>query len=228
MKPEFSKPFDLAAAKAGAPFCGANGEAVRVLIWDRKHPTHPILAIEEDGEQEAVAFRADGTTTHRESLGVVSQLVMLPLGMIDGKPVFTGDVLDFEGRRCVALATGRSFPCCAWPAPAKVYPEFTGDLDKLRQQYNASIGEEMGRCLLRVANAALRHAIDSGQVVACDHEVVVMGRATRTAHDMAVARAAFDAGARLAGTSGLDPDSRPAYFKEWGGLNLPIIIAAIK
>lgn len=47
--------------------------------------------------------------------------------------------------------------------------------------------------LKAIANAALRHAIDAGQLVDANHEVVVMGRQTRRARDTAIAEAVRDA-----------------------------------
>lgn len=205
MKPEFSKPFDLAAARAGAPFAGENGEAVRVLIWDRKHPTHPIVAIEEDGEQEAVAFRNDGTATHHESLGIVRKLVMLPLGFIDGKPVFVGDeVVNASGTVATAFVEiDLTSPASAWrwPAPAKVYPETQMTDAELHAKWASSPFHVSP--LVFAANAALHHAIDAGQLVDAKQSAEAIRKAYadgqaiaykhetggRTARDMAIARA---------------------------------------
>lgn len=166
MKPEFSKPFNLEHARAGAPFCGIDGEAVRILIWDRKHPTHPIIAIEERGEQEAIAFRADGKAANHPSLGIVFELVMLPLGFIDGKPVFVGDKFthrDGEEVTAAPMDIKLGFDGAHWPVPAKEYPTFDGSVDTLAIVYSQN--NNFVESLIRVANAALRHAIDAGQVV---------------------------------------------------------------
>lgn len=160
----------MAQAHAGAPFSGVNGEAVRILMWDRKHPTHPILAIEEAGDQEAVAFRVDGTADHRESLGIVGKLVMLPLGLIDGKPVFVGDEIEDGGdgdwTPGIAHPCNRDFKNCRWPEPAKVYPMTTMTNDDLwtAQRQADSHGFSVDE-FRSIADAALRHAIDAGQVV---------------------------------------------------------------
>ncbi len=38
--PLHTRTFNLEHARAGAPFCCANGEAVEILKWDRKHTAH--------------------------------------------------------------------------------------------------------------------------------------------------------------------------------------------
>lgn len=183
MKPEFSKPFNIDHAKAGAPFCGADCEAVRVLIWDRKHPTHPIIAIEERGEQEAIAFRVDGKSTSHESLGIVLELVMLPLGLIDGKPVFVGDAIALpSGEVCVVGPVDRPGPDCSWPAPAREYPQTMMKIAELAK--HCCDGRSWTEDARAIANAALRHAIDAGQVVTTEDRAV---------RDMEIARAVLSA-----------------------------------
>jgi hypothetical protein len=200
MKPEFSKPFDLASARAGAPFCGANGEAVRVLLWDRKHPTHPIIAIEEAGEQEAVAFRADGTSNARESLCVVSQLVMLPLALVEGKPVFVGDEIEamsVPGSEWISITVKPGDrprnAVFRWPAPAKVYPETLMGNNQLHAAFIPKIdGVWNSATAKNIANAALRHAIDSEQVILPGEVLEVarrLNKSQREAREMAIAKA---------------------------------------
>lgn len=243
MKPEFSKPFNLEHAKAGAPFCGGHGEAVRILIWDRKNPKYPIIAIEEDGDQEAVAFRADGKATHGCG-AIVQELVMLPLGVIDGKPVFVGDEVEYEtfvgwGRDSVS-AEWREFGKCRWPAPAKAYPTHTGDLDALRNEYNSILGSTVNGALERVANAALRHAIDAGQVVAKDDHEAALHRlgdqlkrvalGDRAVRDMAIA-AAVRTAALTAHPVSRDFETSEDRNELWfriHSLDLSTIIATVK
>lgn len=164
-KPEFSKPFNLEHAKAGAPFAGEHGEAVRVLIWDRKHPTHPIIAIKVDGDQEAVAFRIDGTTDYGHP-AVVQRLVMLPLGFIDGKPIFVGDELVYisSGRTTFVEPDDKNFSHCRWPALTPAYPvTLMTDGDLVSNYYGGGpvSHEQEYQAWRRIANAAIRHGIDN-------------------------------------------------------------------
>lgn len=154
-----TKPFCIEHAKDGAPFCSDHGTEMQVLIWDRKHPTHPIIAIEQHGEHEAYAFTREGKCT----TAVQMNLVMTPLGYIDDKPVFVGDELLFDPitappQKHFATPLDRSFPMCTWPEPEKVYPETQMSAAELALIAGAPFQ------LHAIANAAIRHAIDAGQV----------------------------------------------------------------
>lgn len=230
MKPEFSKPFDLAAAHSGAPFSGENGEAMRVLIWDRKHPTHPIIAIEERGEQEAVAFRANGASDARESLGIVRNLVMLPLGLIDGKPVFVGDDLVWEpsGKKVIAtiaLKHDYEWEGLRWPVPAKVYPKTRMTFEQLCGAGSMSLISTNSIGVRELADAALRHAVNAGQVIGAEETAQAVRQAYadgqaiaykheaggRSARDTAIAKAVLSASLNvIAGGHFLGTES-PAY-----------------
>lgn len=56
------KPFDIKAAKAGAPVCMRNGDKVRIICFDRISRAFPIIAlrIDSDNEECAVSFTIDG------------------------------------------------------------------------------------------------------------------------------------------------------------------------
>lgn len=196
-KPEFTKPFDVKHAKAGAPFTGEHGEAVRVLIWDRKHPTHPIIAIEEDGEQEAIAFSKDGSTAHNYD-SIVRQLVMLPLGFIDGKPVFVGDEYlghaDFPSKAEPKHA-GMPFNGCKWPPAAPKWPQTTMKNNELSRIGLLAETGEIERRL--IANAAIAHSCETGALVPADRVREISAEAyaqgSKAARDpVAIIEAVFD------------------------------------
>jgi hypothetical protein len=159
MKPEFSKPFDQAAARAGAPFCCRDGRSADILKWDGRRPGEPLIGFQSDSDIPASWTAGGAYETGSE--GDID-LVMLPLGLIDGEPVFVGDTfLWHDGTPKVATAemAGGDWGRCAWPAPANVYPTFTQkDIDTLD-------GWSGHNWQVNFANAALRHAIDAGQVV---------------------------------------------------------------
>lgn len=162
-KPEYTKPFDLGHARAGAPFVCANGGEVEILKWDRKH-TFCIVGL--DMQDASVRrWRADGS--YNEGFNVFD-LVMLPLGFIDGKPVFVGDELidNDTGDTTTAFPTwgGMNADLWSWPAPAPVYPETLMVNDELGIAFTSKCDAPV-QGWRRVANAALRHAIDAGQVV---------------------------------------------------------------
>lgn len=163
--PLHTRPFNLEHARAGAPFCGAEGQPMSVFVWDRKHPSHPIVAMEDEGEQEVVAFRTDGTADHGVAF-ITSKLVMTPLGMLGGKPVFVGDELVYDHGSTIAGPTKLNLPGLRWPAPAPVYPQTRMTYEELCTAAGSSLRTTNSISVRCVANAALRHAIDAGQVKA--------------------------------------------------------------
>lgn len=169
--PAHSRPFDLDAAKAGAPYCGKEGQHVEILKWDCNHPRYPLIGIIcENGFHYPESWTADGTQASDEEIErrPFRDLVMLPLGFIDGKPVFVGDEflwpVSIELRKASPDMAGGDWSRCSWPAPPKVYPETRMKPSEL---YSVSGVDEFWPvgALEAVATAALRHAIDAGQVV---------------------------------------------------------------
>jgi hypothetical protein len=83
--------------------------------------------------------------------------------------------------------------------PAKVYPETQMSEETMRTAYDLHFGGSVFGALTRVANAALHHAIDAGQIITMnDHHSALdtLGRSLRdiaitrhTDRDMAIARA---------------------------------------
>ena len=90
---EHTKPFNLEHAKAGAPYCQRNGLPARIGIWDGKGEDVKLIGAltENNGYEYAAVWDTTGRTlTHNNS----ATLIMLPLGMCEGKPVFVGDELE--------------------------------------------------------------------------------------------------------------------------------------
>lgn len=207
-KPVHTKPFNLEHARAGAPFCCRDGGEVEILKWDRKH-TFCIVGLDTH-DASVRRWRADGSYNEGSN---VFDLVMLPLGFIDGKPVFAGDEIETKSFSAsgawepVKVCPGdHGFTTCRWPAPAPVYPETLLSEEKLA----AAAGTGMwvpDSALRALSNAVLRHAIDEGQVVLADvsaasvREAYSVGKAVaykheaggRAARDMAIALAVQNA-----------------------------------
>lgn len=169
MKPEFSKPFELAHAAAGALIANRHGdEAFFVAHVPEAVSQSRIIVRFKSGE---IGTRRE-SGKHYEGDQVHGDLVMLPLGLIDGKPVFVGDeLLTPTGTKWTATPlcrADRSFGDCRWPAPEKVYPKTQMDQTELADAALHSGHETMvctGGQLYAIANAALRHACEAGQVV---------------------------------------------------------------
>jgi hypothetical protein len=222
-----TKPFNLEHAKAGAPYACISGSTAVILKWDAVNEKFPLIGyVTEYNSDYIESWGADGIADFASAQG--RDLVMTPLGHIDGKPVFVGDkVVNQHGVECSVVAHDRGFSDCRWPAPAKQYPVTKISAFDLHVEYVKALGGvDEGHAA--VANAALRHAIDNGQVVTIDdyravcslHDKAFNDRAAR---DMAIAETvqqkAFDA-VRNA-TQGFE-------CMNINSLNLAAIIASVK
>jgi hypothetical protein len=174
----FTRPFNLEHAKAGAPYALATGEGVEIVKWDRKHAQCLVTVSKQDAAVRT--YRADGTQGHGDGK---FDLVMTPLGYIDGKPVFVGDKVYSEREAKCKSVVGQEytvsevtpnwyggFDDCRWPAPEKQYPVTGMDAVELVRLHGATLnksGPDGGRhsAVLAVANAALRHAVDNGYLM---------------------------------------------------------------
>lgn len=57
------KPFDLEAAKAGAPVCTRDGRKARIICFDRKFERYPIIALIDNSnaeEETVISYANDG------------------------------------------------------------------------------------------------------------------------------------------------------------------------
>jgi hypothetical protein len=231
MKPEFTKPFDLEHAKAGAPYCCRNGDAVEIVKWNSKCE-QPIVGL--FGTPE-ILQRWSENGQWGESVAGPGDLVMLSLGIIEGKPVFVGDEIEaliVPDCKWISITVkpgnlprGNSF---RWPTPAKAYPTTNMTFDELAIVHNAQLDSkpnEFARSVRAVANAALRHAVDAGQVVPKDEHEAALHRlgdqlkdiilGDRAARDMMIAEAVRSA-------------SEQASYTIAGRVDLAAIIATIK
>ena len=160
MMPLHSKLFSMVDAQAGAPISCVDGASATVFKWDCRRAVYKLAGIRGDVDESAV-WTQEGQ--HQSCYGGAA-LVMLPLGMIDGKPVFVGDEYMFEGMKYTAIPSGfDGFDGCSWPTPAKVYPKTLMSAELLESYCHGSGGSTAS--LFRIANAAICHAIDAGQVV---------------------------------------------------------------
>ena len=171
-----TRPFNAEHAKAGAPYCCADGAPAKIEQWQSGIASRMVGAIVRDNNFYSVAWKNDGSLLMHEPLDT-DCLVMLPLGFVEGKPVFVGDEFIFGSQIITALPRWRqgSLLGCTWPQPATTeepakvsYPVFIGDESILDSAYDNTSPDTKGwsEALIRVANAAIRHAIDSQQVVA--------------------------------------------------------------
>lgn len=177
--PIYTHPFCAEHARAGAPYSCRNGEEATVLKWDCRDDSFPLVGIFGNTDK-STEWGGDGI--YNGSRNPEYDLVMLPLGKIDGKPVFVGDRLEQRDRHNEtwivrdAQPTDRDFTTSRWLAPAKVYPQTTMTNNQLYEAFIPKIdGLWNSATANNIANAALRHACDAGQVVTKeDHEAALL------------------------------------------------------
>lgn len=158
------KPFDIKLAAAGHPVVlASNSKPVRILCTNARgdYPVIGLLPCASDDADSVQRFRQDGTWYTNPSLS----LVMAPIGQVQGRDVYPGDVLtDHSSVNHFTATVGESYTDAdgfRWP---KSYPETRlTDAELLRFDHP---GVPLGRLLHDVANAAIRHGIDNGYLTA--------------------------------------------------------------
>ena len=129
MKPEHFKEFNVEHAKAGAPYAQRNGLAALVGLWGGRNETYQLIGEHDTGSG---SFAANTWTKKGATLATFMgrgvkhnyDLVMTPLGMCEGRPVFVGDELVLMRDVRIAHPIDRDFTDCTWPRKAPVRPTF--------------------------------------------------------------------------------------------------------
>lgn len=96
MNKEHSRPFNIEHARANAPYSTRDGRKAEVLKWDAKNSyKFPLIGYVKDtnGDESSVSWMADGACVGRDMPSPLD-LVMRPLGFVDGRPVFVGDEIE--------------------------------------------------------------------------------------------------------------------------------------
>lgn len=172
LNPEHIRPFNLEHARAGAPYATRGGLDATILKWDGRNADFPLVGTY-GKHDEPNNWRSDGRHSTRDS-GHENDLVMTPLGFIEGKPFFCGDmIVSTIGTQFKAEPRDKDgdIATWSWPKPARVYPETRMPGHELHDVYVKNNDPTVDQSMVAVANAALRHAIDAGQVVSKeDHE----------------------------------------------------------
>lgn len=223
-KPEFSKPFNILDAKAGAPYCCRDGQQAEILKWDCNHQRFPLIGVVcEKTYHYPESWTVSGEQASDEEFErrPGRDLVMLPIGMCQSKPIFMGDELVTRfGDKFVVEAKhiGYLDEENTWPVPTPAYPvTLMTDGDLVSNYYDGGpvSHEQEYQAWRRIANAALRHAIDVGQVM-------LPGAGHDAKHDLEIAEAAAKAVYNKVYQFGR---MRTAYCDL--GLNMPAIIASV-
>ena len=72
------KPFNLEAAKAGKPVCTRDGRKARIICFDVKGSTYPIIALIEEGEDERLCSYMPNGRRYEDEEEWKDDLMMLP------------------------------------------------------------------------------------------------------------------------------------------------------
>lgn len=154
------KPFNLEHAKAGAPV-GCETERNKIEIF--KYTERSIFGSIRYGDEEEVVTSWDINGKNDPCLK--SDLVMLPLGYCEGKPVFVGDeLIDKEdGHKVAATPLWKNMDgtLWKWPKPEPKYPETRMSLDEIAIKWQEPYGY-VG--LKKFGNEVIARAIQDGDV----------------------------------------------------------------
>lgn len=163
-----TKPFNLEHAQAGAPVGARGGYSTPEIL---KYGADRIFGTLTMDKEESACWGLDG---RYGILGeeTVLDLVMLPLGYCEDKPVFVGDVLldpRMDGDEEFTICAGENYDGlhnCTWPKPKSKYPEtrmsqYDMCLSVGMNHHNMTLTEKH---LLDMSNAAIANAIQDGDV----------------------------------------------------------------
>jgi hypothetical protein len=224
-----TRPFCLDHAKAGAPYACRNAQEATILKWDVRGKFSLI------GHFGPHDMACEWTDAGGHPTSYLFDLVMTPLGYIDGKPAFVGDEVianagPLKGERTKVRPTWikADWDKFAWPTTEKQYPATWMTGAELCALWNQVPPGGTGGKIAFIINAGLRHAVDSGQVVAtetCNGAINAMAEsaiAKRAAYGMAVAEAVQQAAYEAVRNS-----SAGFQFMAINSLNLSAIIAKV-
>jgi len=174
--PQF-KEFNLEHARAGAPYSLRNGQSATILHFGKER----LIGMHTGtgGAEFEAGWTLDGAHTFPGHSGCLD-LVMLPLGMCEGKPVWPGDVLvDSEGNKVVAAPHWpESLGDLCWPKSAPKWPQTSMTAEDLVIAANGGTFSGLPPppyewALRMAANAAIARAIEDGQVEVVPKEATV-------------------------------------------------------
>jgi hypothetical protein len=90
IKHNFTRPFNIEHARAGAPYATRGGEEATILKWNSRHATMPLIGAHSEIDI-ASSWTLEGRYVVGDDMHHPCDLVMTPLGFIEGKPFFVGD-----------------------------------------------------------------------------------------------------------------------------------------
>lgn len=123
---QHTRAFNKNHAQDGAPYRLRNGREATVLMWTSRNLLYKLAGVY-GSEDTPGNWMLDGSFDTRGPSDF--DLVMVPLGLIDGKPVFTGDkIVNAYGYEVSVPTSSRDFDCCRWPVLEKKFSELAKQL----------------------------------------------------------------------------------------------------
>lgn len=208
-KPETTRPFVRGHQQSGAPIQCLNGFAAKICEWVGNTAIGYFTSSK--GEAFAAQWNAEGREAQHFAHAGAHDLVMTPLGMIEGKPFFVGDdIVGASGGRFFAEPRDKNgdHDKWAWPVSAPVIQTKMTDEELVSTYFNGGPVHHSKeyQAWRRLADAGIANAQFHGQVVSKEaHEAalvrlgdelrgcaIVQSVEARAARDMAVAKAVQD------------------------------------
>lgn len=161
-----TKPFDLADAKLGHPVQTTYGRPVAIIKFD-KRGQYPIVGIITEDERESVdswTITGSNSVDPRDACNETHGLCMAPLGTVDGREVYPGDMLLNTAEDLVPVPHGVPFDpgMWSWPAPKRNYPVTQMGAERLAQEV-ATVPYPLG--YTAIADIVIKHGIDNGYLI---------------------------------------------------------------
>lgn len=166
MKPrnkEDVKPFDLKLVHEGHPICLLCGDEAEIAYFDMEYPHEIGGRLMNCGRWQLAAWKADGKrypTPENHS----ADLMLAPLGYCQGKPVFFGDVLVWEGGNITIdeKSLGHTFDDCTWPRKEPVMPKVKTEV---REDRLSLMQAGLTHMLCNQVDEVIDYLVESGKVV---------------------------------------------------------------
>lgn len=187
------KPFNLEHAKAGAPVALEDGTEATIIKFDGRNEACPLVVLVGDRDRPHLA------STEGYVYPDTKQLVMRPVGTLEGREVYHGDRLDHRSPGSGSIVqlkinagqpymdfTDGVFNALYWSCPA-AYPvtRMTDEeLDQAAHNHHGHLGQ--------VANAAIRHGIDNGYLLDAEGRTDVKGILGRVARAVGITTRRFE------------------------------------
>lgn len=158
------KPFNLADAKAGHPVQTRDGQPAAILKFGARNCSkynHFGVATLLNLEEVPAQWNDDGKAWS----GGDEDLVMAPIGTIDNKPVYPGDMISVRGGEPFPAPYGPGAPMVEWDRASwpVVRPVTQMTLGELHAAETSVPGVRSS--VYAVANAAIAHGIEHGYLI---------------------------------------------------------------